>query len=171
MKQKLGLATALVHQPRVLLLDEPTGGVDPVTRQDFWQLILRLAAEDRIAVLVSTPYMDEAARCTQVGFLVAGQLVVAGAPEDLRNRLAGRVLELRGEPLTLLRRLVGADQAVEAVQSFGDRLHLRVLPGSAEQVCARLESSLVSAGGRGIHVRVIPPQLEDVFIELLDKEA
>ena len=119
-------------------------------------------------VLVSAPYMDEAACCTRVGFLVAGQLVVAGAPEDLRNRLAGRVLELRGEPL---RRLVGADQAVEAVQSFGNRLHLRVLPGSAEQVCARLESSLVSAGGRGFHVRVIPPQLEDVFIELLDKEA
>jgi ABC-2 type transport system ATP-binding protein len=171
MKQKLGLATALVHQPQVLLLDEPTGGVDPVTRQDFWQLILRLAAMEGIAVLVSTPYMDEAARCTQVGFLVAGKLVVAGAPEDLRNRLAGRVLELRGEPLPLLRRLAGADPAVEAVQSFGDRLHLRVRPGTAEGVRLRLEESLAAAGGREVQIRGVSPQLEDVFIELLDKEV
>ncbi len=171
MKQKLGLATALVHRPRVLLLDEPTGGVDPVTRQDFWQLILRLAAEDRIAVLVSTPYMDEAARCARIGFLAAGRLVVAGAPDDLRGRLAGRVLELRGEPLPLLRRLVGAEPGVETVQSFGDRLHLRVQPGAAEQLRARLEGQLAESGGRDIRLRAISPQLEDVFIELMEQEA
>ena len=73
MKQKLGLAAALVHSPRVLLLDEPTTGVDPVTRQDFWQLIIRLVGQEGVAVLVSTPYMDEAARCTRVGFMRAGQ--------------------------------------------------------------------------------------------------
>ena len=76
MKQKLGLAAALVHRPRVLLLDEPTTGVDPVTRQDFWQLIIRLVVggeRDAVAVLVSTPYMDEASRCNRVGFMRSGQ--------------------------------------------------------------------------------------------------
>ena len=84
MKQKLGLAAALVHRPAVLLLDEPTTGVDPVTRQDFWQLIIRLAAGEQsqaVAVLVSTPYMDEAARCHRVGFMRSGQLLLEGTPE------------------------------------------------------------------------------------------
>jgi ABC-2 type transport system ATP-binding protein len=101
MKQKLGLAAALVHRPQVLLLDEPTTGVDPVTRQDFWQLIIRLAGQREVAVLVSTPYMDEAARCTRVGFLRAGRLLVEGAPGALRQALDGRILELQGQPLLL----------------------------------------------------------------------
>ena len=92
MKQKLGLAAALVHQPQILLLDEPTTGVDPVTRQDFWQLIIRLVGEQirngqRPAVLISTPYMDEAARCTRVGFMQHGRLIVEGTPAELRAAL------------------------------------------------------------------------------------
>jgi len=92
MKQKLGLATALVHRPRVLLLDEPTGGVDPVTRQDFWQLIIRLVREEGVTVLVSTPYMDEAVRCTRVGFMQEGRLLVEDTPDALRARLEGRAI-------------------------------------------------------------------------------
>ena len=89
MKQKLGLAAALVHRPRVLLLDEPTTGVDPVTRQDFWQLIIRLVGQDGssgTAVLVSTPYMDEAARCTRVGFMSSGRMIQEGTPTEFRQR-------------------------------------------------------------------------------------
>ena len=85
MRQKLGLAAALVHSPKVLLLDEPTTGVDPVTRQDFWQLIIRLVAEEGVAVLVSTPYMDEAGRCGQVGFMRLGKILVEGEPDMLRG--------------------------------------------------------------------------------------
>jgi ABC-2 type transport system ATP-binding protein len=109
-----------------LLLDEPTTGVDPVTRQDFWQLIIRLTAQDEIAVLVSTPYMDEASRCKRVGFLRRGKLLIEGPPEELRHRLDNRILELRGEQLPGMRTVAKADEDVEDAQLFGDRLHLRV---------------------------------------------
>src|SRR5512136_3423415 len=106
MKQKLGLATALVHRPKVLLLDEPTGGVDPVTRQDFWQLIIRLVSQEGVSVVVSTPYMDEASRCTQVGFMNRGKLIIEGTPGQVTAHLNERVLELVGDPLEVLRQAV-----------------------------------------------------------------
>jgi ABC-2 type transport system ATP-binding protein len=171
MKQKLGLATALVHHPRLLLLDEPTGGVDPVTRQDFWQLILRLVTGDGVAVLVSTPYMDEASRCTKVGFMRAGRLVISGSPGALRDRLKDRVMELRGKPLAKLRRLVAEDPDVETVQSFGDRLHLRVRSGTIQKVQKRLTKRLKDVGAPGFKLRPVKPQLEDVFIETLEREV
>src|SRR6266545_2479245 len=97
MKQKLGLASALVTRPRVLLLDEPTTGVDPVTRQDFWQLVIRLATQgDGVSVIISTPYMDEASRCHRVGFMKAGSIIAEDTPSNLRARLNSRILELRG---------------------------------------------------------------------------
>jgi drug efflux transport system ATP-binding protein len=171
MKQKLGLAAALVHRPKVLLLDEPTTGVDPVTRQDFWQLIIRLVAMDEqseVTVLVSTPYMDEAARCHRVGFMRAGRLVVEGTPEELRLRLEERILELRGKPLIQLRKVSEGVAGVENVQMFGDRLHLRVEEGKAKQVIARLEQAVSEQGGEISTLRPIQPQLEDVFISLLE---
>jgi ABC-2 type transport system ATP-binding protein len=168
MKQKLGLAAALVHRPKVLLLDEPTTGVDPVTRQDFWQLIIRLVAEEMVAVLVSTPYMDEATRCNRVGFMRQGRLLVVGMPGELRSRLDGRVIELRGHPLKLLRHVAQADPGVENVQMFGDRLHLRVAPGESTVVIARLINSIPAKGGEVSIVRMVPAQLEDVFIDLLE---
>jgi len=193
MKQKLGLATALVHRPRVLLLDEPTGGVDPVTRQDFWQLIIRLVntpspcpslpsglpspnargaggegESEGVAVLVSTPYMDEAVRCTYVGFMQNGQLIVEDRPKTLRQRLDGRIIELRGEPLKQLRGLALADEDVEGVQAFGDRIHLRVRAGCSARVISRLRES-VHGGPAVIHkMEIVQPSLEDVFIALLE---
>jgi ABC-2 type transport system ATP-binding protein len=168
MKQKLGLASALVHRPRVLLLDEPTGGVDPVTRQDFWQLIIRLVSKESISVLVSTPYMDEAVRCTYVGFMQVGKLVVEDHPQVLRGRLEGRIIELRGEPLNLLRQQALADESVEGVQAFGDRLHLRIREGTSRGVIVRLRES-IHGGAAVIHkIEVVQPTLEDVFIALLE---
>ncbi len=170
MKQKLGLAVALVHRPKVLLLDEPTTGVDPVTRQDFWQLIIRLAAEEKIAVLVSTPYMDEAARCSRVGFMRQGRLLVEGAPEDLRKTLDGRIIEVRGKPLMGLRTIAQADPGVENAQMFGDRLHLRSKPGAAEAVMGRLRQISPAQGVEVGLIRTVPAQLEDVFIHLLEAQ-
>ena len=185
MKQKLGLASALVTRPRVLLLDEPTTGVDPVTRQDFWQLVIKLVStpltptplplgegqrvregEGAVAVLISTPSMDEASRCHRVGFMKAGRLIAEDTPSNLRARLNGRVLELRGSPLNLLRHVAHKDQDVEDVQAFGDRLHIRVGENKAQDVLNRLKSKIGSEGGRVDELRSVPPVLEDVFIAL-----
>jgi ABC-2 type transport system ATP-binding protein len=189
MKQKLGLAAALVHRPRVLLLDEPTTGVDPVTRQDFWQLIIRLASpsplstlpeegdrgkfasgvrDNGVAVLVTTPYMDEASRCHRVGFMRRGKLLLEGTPTELRNRLNGQIVEVRGQPLPLLRQIALTVTEVEDVQMFGDRLHVRVKAGAIGSVLARLSEQIPEHNGTVSLLREIPPQLEDVFIYLLE---
>ena len=173
MKQKLGLATALVSNPRVLLLDEPTTGVDPITRQDFWQLITRLVTAPEtqaVCVLISTPYMDEAARCHRVGFMNRGRLVMEGSPGELRAILNGRILELRGEPLQQVRQLAAADPGVEEVHSFGDRLHLRLKEPHPQPVIDRLRRAIPQGGGMFSDAREIPPTLEDVFISLSREE-
>ncbi len=170
MRQKLGLASALVTRPQVLLLDEPTTGVDPVTRQDFWQLIIRLVSTpqngERVAVLISTPYMDEAVRCHRVGFMKNGQLIAEGTPGQLRSLLDGRILELRGGSLPLLKQIAAADPGVEDVCAFGDRLHIRLKDKSSEIVIRRLQESVPASGGMLIEARLVPPVLEDVFIAL-----
>ncbi|MEO7840519.1 MAG: ABC transporter ATP-binding protein [Anaerolineales bacterium] len=184
MKQKLGLASALVTRPKVLLLDEPTTGVDPVTRQDFWQLIIKLASTltpnpspagsgqgEGVSVIISTPYMDEASRCHRVGFMKAGRIITEDTPSNLRARLAGHILELRGKPLPILRHTARADKDVEDVQAFGDRLHIRVGEGKSEDVLRRLPSQIRSVGGQIDELRLIPPTLEDVFIALSESSV
>jgi ABC-2 type transport system ATP-binding protein len=179
MKQKLGLASALVTRPRVLLLDEPTTGVDPVTRQDFWQLVIKLVTplrvgeqeEGRVSVIISTPYMDEASRCHRVGFMKAGRIIAEDTPSNLRARLNGRILELRGSPIGLLRRVAHQDRDVEDAQAFGDRLHIRVREAKAQEVLDRLKSQIGSEGGQIDALRSVPPVLEDVFIALSEVPA
>jgi ABC-2 type transport system ATP-binding protein len=162
MKQKLGLASALVSMPRVLLLDEPTTGVDPVTRQDFWQLLIRVIGNRELAVLLTTPYMDEASRCHRIGFMQAGHLLVEGSPMELRESLAGRIVEVRGGPLAELRKRTQKLANVEDLRAFGDRIHLRVKPGKAAAIC----ESLSKLADPKISARIVPPSLEDVFIHL-----
>ena len=186
MKQKLGLASALVTRPRVLLLDEPTTGVDPVTRQDFWQLLIRLVAtplaqdgrgvalssskgvggEGDVSVIISTPYMDEAARCNRVGFMQRGRLIAEGTPGELRATLNERIVEVRGAPLHLLKELAAQEHGVEDVRAFGDRLHLRVEANQARSVIQNLKKSIPAGGGVLTDARSVPPVLEDVFIAL-----
>ncbi len=171
MKQKLGLATALVHRPDILLLDEPTTGVDPVTRQDFWQLIIRLVADENLTVLISTPYMDEAARCTRLGFMRDGRLLKSGTPAELRATLDGTILEMRGGSLRDLRLLAAMDADVREVHSFGGSLHLQVKRGKAEGVLERLPAQIRERSGEMVRLRPIPPTLEDVFISLTSEES
>ena len=194
MKQKLGLASALVTRPQVLLLDEPTTGVDPVTRQDFWQLIIRLVSQSSgypveplssqsdnrttgqpnnspaVSVIISTPYMDEAARCHRIGFMQKGEIIMEGTPGQLRHLLNQRILELRGSPLPLLKSLSAQTENVEDVRAFGDRLHLRVREGQSESVIHDLERVIPAGGGNFLGARAIPSSLEDVFIYLSERE-
>ncbi len=165
MQKKLGLATALVHRPQVLLLDEPTGGVDPVARQEFWHLLIGLMRAGS-AVLVSTPYMDEAMRFNRVIFMNKGQALLDGTPRELINRLQGRVLELAAQPQGEARRVAAKDPDVEDVQTFGDRLHLRVREAAGP--LARLPNALAAASVTLIHLRPVSPTLEDVFMHLLE---
>jgi ABC-2 type transport system ATP-binding protein len=186
MKQKLGLASALVTRPRLLLLDEPTTGVDPVTRQDFWQLVIKLVSQPLpasppifgenggmsegqgggVSVIISTPYMDEASRCHRVGFMKAGKIIAEDTPSNLRARFNNRVLELRGSPINKLRHVAHQDEDVEDVAAFGDKLHVRVRAGKTDLIMQRLPEEIRSAGGVLTDLRVIPPALEDVFIAL-----
>ena len=168
MQKKLGLACALVHRPKVLLLDEPTGGVDPVARQEFWHLLIGLLRGGS-AVLVSTPYMDEAMRFNRVIFMNHGKALKQGAPRELMAALAGQVLELAAEPQMAARDLAAADPNVEDVHSFGGYLHLRV--HDADEVIRRLPGRLKAAGVTVTHLVPVQPTLEDVFIQLLETEG
>ncbi len=167
MKQKLGLASALVTRPQVLLLDEPTTGVDPVTRQDFWQLIMRIVAQEGMAVVLTTPYMDEAVRCHRLGFMRRGQIIAEGTPTELRRTLAGRVLELQtSEPMRLTEQALHI-AAVEDARAFGDKIHLRVASGAADQVLKTLREEFQLSN----EPRLITASLEDVFISLAEGGA
>jgi ABC-2 type transport system ATP-binding protein len=168
MQKKLGLASALVHSPKVLLLDEPTGGVDPVARQEFWHLLIGLLRGGS-AVLVSTPYMDEAMRFNRVIFMDHGRALMQGAPRELMARLSGRILELAAEPQLAARDVAITDPEVEDIHSFGGYLHLRVR--SAEGPTARLPARLKAAGVSMTHLIPVAATLEDVFIQLLETEG
>ncbi|HVO44678.1 MAG TPA: ABC transporter ATP-binding protein [Aggregatilineales bacterium] len=168
MQKKLGLASALVHRPKVLLLDEPTGAVDPVARQEFWQLLIGLLRAGS-GVLVSTPYMDEAMRFNKVIFMNRGRALVLGKPRELMGHLERRILELAAAPQTAARRVAQVDPDVEDVHAFGDRLHIRV--SAPEGPMARLPVALAEAGVELIHLLPVSPTLEDVFIQLLEEEA
>ncbi len=168
MQKKLGLASALIHRPKVLLLDEPTGGVDPVARQEFWHLLIALLREGS-AVLVSTPYMDEAMRFNRVIFMNHGRVLTQGEPRELMKRLEGRILELDTDDQMATRQIVSDDPEVEDVHTFGNHLHLRVssAKGPMERIPARLESANIPMN----HLIPVPATLEDVFIHLLDTEG
>jgi ABC-2 type transport system ATP-binding protein len=166
MKQKLALACTLVHEPRVLLLDEPTTGVDPVSRREFWKLLSEFLSRG-LTIVMATPYLDEAERCARVALLHQGRLLALDEPSRLQAALAGQLLEVvtdtRRPPVDLLSRLPG----VADVQSFGDRAHVRAAAGDARALAGEVTAALTAAGIRPLDVRPIGASLEDVFIELI----
>lgn len=166
MKQKLSLCTCLVHEPQILLLDEPTIGVDPISRRDFWLILYDLMQEGS-TILLSTPYMDEAERCGRVGFLLDGRLIACGSPASLRNELRTVILDLRcadsRSARRSLRRVAGMSDAVV----FGDHVHVAV-PRHGFDVPAALDA--VRAAGVEIHDwRIREPSLEDVFLAFIGR--
>src|SRR5512147_279202 len=160
MKQKLALAACLIHQPRILLLDEPTIGVDPLSRRDFWLILYDLLQEGS-TILLSTPYMDEAERCGRVGFLQEGRMIACGSPSELKTNLGVAVVDLHCEAPRQAERTLRRLPGFESTALFGERIHL-TLPREgldAEAVVARAR-----AAGVGIDSwRIAPPSLEDVF--------
>ncbi len=168
MKQKLALACALVAQPRVLLLDEPTTGVDPVSRREFWDALAHLAA-DGLTVLVATPYLDEAERCERVALVHRGQIRQLGTPTELRRSLGAKRLEVHTDDLEraehVLTVVAGPGRAIIDVQRFGDRLDL--IATDADDGRQVIERTMASAGLRVSAVCVDDPGLENVFVARL----
>jgi ABC-2 type transport system ATP-binding protein len=166
MKQKLALACTLVHEPELILLDEPTTGVDPVSRREFWKLLSEFL-EQGVTILMSTPYLDEAERCTRVALLHEGRVLAADEPARLRNTIAGPMVEVLAGRTADLERIRRLDN-VRDVHAFGERLHvtLAAAPGSVDRFTAALQDTAL----RGAPVRPIAPSLEDAFIGMLEKQ-
>jgi len=164
MRQKLALCAALIHRPEVLFLDEPTIGVDPVSRRDFWLLIYQLLQQG-LTLLVSTPYLDEAERCHRVGLMDHGRLIACESPAALRQLLPGTLVELRGPAPEAASALLGRLPEVKEAQVFGETLHLLVR--DIERDLPRLQAVLQAEGFAEAHLRPIIPSLEDVFVTLL----
>jgi ABC-2 type transport system ATP-binding protein len=165
MKQKLALACTLVHEPALIVLDEPTTGVDPVSRREFWKLLSEFLAQG-ITIVMATPYLDEAERCKRVALLHDGRLLALDRPDALRATLPGALFEVivsdhRRAP-AILERIPG----VADVQMFGERAHV-VIDDASAAAQDRLRSQLAAAGVTVIGVRPLAPSLEDVFIARL----
>jgi len=159
MRQKLGLMCALIHRPDVLLLDEPTTGVDPASRRDFWRLLYGLPAEG-VAILVSTPYMDEAERCDRVALMAAGRVLRRGTPDELKAQLTGSLFSVEAMPQTEASRLLRNVPEVQSVTVFGDRLHVAARQATRRNV---LVEAIRHGGVEVATVEQIEPGLEDVF--------
>lgn len=165
MRKKLALACALIHEPRVLLLDEPTTGVDPVSRRELW-LILSQVILNGVTVLVSTPYMDEAERCNQVSILYEGRVLTTGAPRDLEAELPFDILEVKARPRRVIRDVIGATEGVLRWRPVGDRLRLSV--NGLDSLEGRLASALQDAGADVSILRRAKPTMDDVFIYMVE---
>jgi len=166
MKQKLALACTLIHEPDVLMLDEPTTGVDPVARRDFWKILYTLVGRG-VTILVSTPYMDEAERCNTVAFLSRGRLLAVGTPDELKRRLPWQVLALRARPQETAQRIAQGTPGVADVEIMGDVLHLFV--ANATAILPALEDNLAKGSVEMRTLRQVPPSMEDTFMWLIQE--
>ncbi len=168
MKQKLGLACALIHTPKVLFLDEPTNGVDPVSRRDFWRILYQLLREG-VTVFVATAYLDEADRCNRVGLIHRGKLLACDTPDNLKGLMRGTILEVLTPSPRQAAQLLRERLERESVGIFGDRLH--VMTRNAAETGTAIEAILRGEGVPLQSLRPIEPSLEDVLVSVLTEEA
>jgi ABC-2 type transport system ATP-binding protein len=168
MKQKLGLSCALIHEPQVMLLDEPTFGVDPISRRDLWLIVHEMVARG-VTALVATSYLDEAERCDRVAMLNEGRLIALDTPRELQGRHAGRVQMVHTDSPRAARDLLRQQPAVRHATLFGNRVHVTMDAPERDWPAAR--SALQAAGVAVLDEGVTEPTLEDVFIQLVSGRA
>jgi ABC-2 type transport system ATP-binding protein len=170
MKQKLGLACALIHTPRVLFLDEPTNGVDPVSRRDFWRILYQLV-RDGVTLFVSTAYLDEAERCNRLALIHEGRLLGVGTPDEVKKMMPGTLIEIRTDAPRRTAAVLREQLTTDSVGLFGDRVH--VATRNSAGIEARIRTLLSTAGFTIESLHPIEPSLEDVFISVIGapKEA
>ncbi|MDD5676804.1 MAG: ABC transporter ATP-binding protein [Kiritimatiellae bacterium] len=165
MKQKLGLACALIHTPRILFLDEPTNGVDPVSRRDFWRLLYQLVHEG-VTIFVSTAYLDEAERCSRLALIHKGRLRAVGTPDEIKRLMRASILEVRGTEPRRAAALLRASLEAESVGLFGNRIH--VVTRDPVGTTIRVQALLAQGGLPKADIQSVAPELEDVFVSMLD---
>jgi ABC-type multidrug transport system ATPase subunit len=167
MKQKLALSCALIHKPRILILDEPTTGVDAVSRTEFWEMLSDLKSEG-ITIIVSTPYMDEALRCDRIALIQNGKLLDIDTPGNIRLSCKHRIFALRHHRKYELLLALKSAPGVLGGEPFGDAMHVTLHPGTTpEQLVRELEAK----GLKGVTATEIVPGIEDIFLELMKREA
>ena len=166
MKQKLALSCALIHKPRILILDEPTTGVDAVSRKEFWEMLLRLKGSD-LTILVSTPYMDEAELCDRVALLQDGKLLSVNTPGRIKEDFQQQLWALRAENIYSLKNDLAGYADTRSVFLFGQDLHITL---KQEDRPEKLQAWLEKMGHKKIHIESIQPGVEDCFMELMSKE-
>jgi len=167
MQKKLALAATLMHRPRVLLLDEPTTGVDPVSRREFWDLLTEVHLQG-VTIVISTPYLDEAERCARVGLMYRGELIACDDPRKLREEMNATVLEAQSEQALRARKLIEQSEGVLAVSAHGDLL--RLLVDRAERAVT-IQAAWQANGIAASDLRTVKPRLEDAFVLMLQKTA
>lgn len=167
MKQKLGLACALIHTPKVLFLDEPTNGVDPVSRRDFWRILYQLMRE-KVTIFVSTAYLDEAERCNRVGLIHRGRLLGIGTPGEVKQLMRGTILEIRTARPRDASNLLRQELSGHSVGLFGNRVH--IVTTQPQETANQAKEALGRAGLGPVELRAVEPELEDVFLSVLASE-
>ena len=167
MQKKLALACTLIHQPEIIFLDEPTTGVDPVSRREFWDILTELHLQG-ITIFVSTPYMDEAERCSRVALMYRGRVIVCDEPERIRGLVVGDLAELRTSNLRAAEAVVVGVAGVLEVQTYGDLLHVFV--DDLEERRAALVGALQATGIEITDLRPIRPRMEEAFVSLVRRQ-
>jgi len=166
MQKKLALACTLIHQPEILLLDEPTTGVDPISRREFWDILTELYL-DGTTIVVSTPYMDEADRCSRVGLMYTGRMVICDTPQRIRDRIEGEVIELQPDDWQVAQENALNLPGVLEVQTYGESLHLLV--DSGKKRLPQIEKALQKNKLAYRSIRLAPARMEEAFISLIRK--
>jgi ABC-2 type transport system ATP-binding protein len=164
-KQKLALANAILHRPRILFLDEPTAGIDPMSRRALWELLYQIA-DSGVALFVTTHYMEEAERCNQIAFISRGRLLKIGTPAQLKDSVQGKLLEIQCAPLMKASHHFGKIPGVIGITAYGTMLHLNVT--DAQQVKADVLKTAAKENIRVDSIQPIEPSLEDVFATIVE---